>query len=483
MARPGAFAVPVAIVLAACTTAPGPTTTTTTTTPSPATSQPPVATTTTTVDGVDAADGLGDSLYPLLGNAGYDVGHVRLHLDTIPWFEDGAGLEGTITLTITPTVALDSFVVDAGPLEVRTVVVDGDPAAFEPGDQLRIDPGPVLAVGVPVDVTIEYTAPVPASRRLAPGEGGLLATDSGLFAVGEPTGATTWRPANDHPSDKATYEITIVTPVDVVGITGGVLTEEVAVDRGTARTFVMDDPVASYLVPLVVDSELVLLDHPDDGMPDVRDWVDGSLGIPEDLLASQAAMVEFLEGVFGPYPFPTAGAAVVDRAFWGAIETQTLSTFSPNAVADFVLAHEVAHQWVGNSVSLADWSDIWLNEGFATYGEWLWMEEAGVRSVDEAAARAVERVEAAGVGFGPGEAPPDDLFNRIVYERGGLTLHALRRTVGDDAFFRILREWTGRFAYGNARTDDFIALAEEVSGDDLRALFDDWLRGEMPTLP
>jgi aminopeptidase N len=455
---------------------------TTTTTLAPTTTGP---STTSTVEaaGIDAGDGLGDSLYPLLGNEGYDVEHVQLHLDTTPWFERRAALEGRITLTIVPSVALDSFVVDAGSLVVRTVEVDGEPAPYEPGDQLRIDPDAVLVAGAPADVTIGYAAPVPASRQLSPGDGGLLPTETGLFAVGEPTGATTWRPANDHPSDKATYEITIVTPADVVGVTGGVLTATEAVPGGTARTFVLDDPVASYLVPLVVDADLELIDHADDGTPDVRDWVDASLGLSESLLGTQVAMVDFFEGIFGPYPFPTAGAAVVDRAFWGAIETQTLSTFAPNAVQDFVIAHEIAHQWVGNSVSVADWSDIWLNEGFATYAEWLWMEEAGVRSVEESAQRAVSRVEAAGVDFGPGEPPPDDLFNRIVYERGGLTLHALRSTIGDAAFFEVLAEWTDRFAYGNAGTADFVDLAEEVSGTDLGALFDDWLFGAMPELP
>lgn len=473
------------VVLASCTG--GSPDAGSTTTEASTTTSPPATTTiappTAGPGPIDAADGLGDSLFPDLGNEGYDVGHVRLRLDTTPWFEREAGLDGVITMTLTPTVDLDSFVVDAGPLVIRGVTVDGEPAPYEPGAQLRIDPDPVLVAGDPVDLTIDYVAPVPATRRLAPGEGGLIATDSGLFAVGEPTGATTWRPANDHPLDKATYEITIITPEGVVGVTGGVLTETTAVPNGTARTFAMDDPVASYLVPLVVDADLEAIDHADDGSPDVRDWVDASLGLSESLLATQVEMVAFFEGIFGPYPFPTAGAAVVDRAFWGAIETQTLSTFAPNAVQGFVLAHEVAHQWVGNSVSLSDWSDIWLNEGFATYAEWLWVEESGERTVEASVERAIERVEAAGVDFGPGEAPADDLFNRIVYERGGLTLHALRLEVGDEAFFAILREWTDRHAYGNATTEDLVELAEELSGLELGALFEDWLFGEMPDIP
>lgn len=420
----------------------------------------------------------------MLGNEGYDVLSVDLALDVRPWFGEGSPIVGVATLTIEPTLDLDSFVVDVGTLDVRSVAVDGDPTPIDRDvTQLRIDPDPVLLVGEPVDVTIDYLATVPDGGDYAPGQGGITSTEGGLFAVGEPIGATTWRPANDHPSDKATYEISITTPPGVVAAAGGIAADPEEVADGVVWRFTHAHPVASYLVPLAV-GDLVIVDHPDDDLDyDLRDYVDEDVDASEALLARQRDIVVFFEGLLGPYPFDAVGSLVVDRAFWGALETQTLATYAPNAFADFVVAHEIAHQWVGNSVTLSDWSDIWLNEGFATYLEWLWVADADIRSLEDSVLRGHQRTAALDPGFGPGEPPPQDLFNRIVYERGALTLHALRVEVGDETFFEILREWVDRYAYGNATTADFISLAEELSGTQLDGLFDAWLFGELPPLP
>ncbi|MEX1280323.1 MAG: M1 family metallopeptidase [Acidimicrobiia bacterium] len=459
-----------------------PTTTEATAAPDDTTTTAPVEPTTTAPPpvGIDAGPGLGDSLFPLLGNEGYDVLHVDLDLDVRPVF-DGDPLEGVAVLTLEPLVALDSFVVDAGDLDVASITVDGEAAPFEPGSQLRIDPDPVLLPGEPVDVTITYSATVPPFPASLPGRGGIGLTESGLFAVGEPTGATTWRPANDHPSDKATYEVTITAPEGFVPAAGGLVSDEPAPAGAVRRTSRHAHPVASYLVPLAVD-RFVESSASGPGY-EVRNYVAEGLPIDEELLASQVEMVAFFEGLFGPYPFDAVGALVVDQAFWGALETQTLPTYAPNAVRGFVVAHEIAHQWVGNSVSLTDWSDIWLNEGFATYAEWLWVDHVGARPLADSVAEGHARTAASDAGFGPGEPPADELFNRIVYDRGALTLHALRAEVGDEAFFATLAAWTDRYAHANATTADFVALAEEVAGSELDDLFDAWLYGELPPLP
>ena len=197
-------------------------------------------------------------------------------------------------------------------------------------------------------------------------------------------------------------------------------------------------------------------------------------------LGRQGEMITFLSEYFGPYPFDAYGIALVPRAL-GALETQTLAVVGvllPN-----VLVHEIAHQWVGNHVSVAHWQDVWLNEGFATYAEWLWQEHVGESTVAELVVFEYSQQGALGLPP-PGDPPPHDLFNRSVYGRGALTLHALRLRVGDKAFFSVLRAWVDRYGGASASTEDFIALAEEISGSDLTSLFDAWLYDDsMPAVP
>jgi aminopeptidase N len=199
------------------------------------------------------------------------------------------------------------------------------------------------------------------------------------------------------------------------------------------------------------------------------------------IFADQPAMIDAFEQHFGSYPFEVYGSAVIEDSFGGALETQTLSIFGADIVGfgdpEDVVAHELAHQWFGNNVSLERWEDIWLNEGFATYAEALWQEASDPNFSYPDWVRDLAR-------FGPTleahvhDPGPSELFGVQVYLRGGLTLHALRLRVGDDVFFEILRTWNERFGGGNATTDDFEALAEELSGDELGGFFDEWIRSE-----
>jgi aminopeptidase N len=195
-------------------------------------------------------------------------------------------------------------------------------------------------------------------------------------------------------------------------------------------------------------------------------------------------MIAYYSQVFGPYPFESYGAAVIPAELGFALENQTLSIFGTDMVDELTVAHELSHQWFGDSVSLKSWKDIWLNEGFATYAESLWVEHTeGEAAGDQYMQNIYDEAKSKNMAA-PADPAVENIFNDFVYDRGGCVLYALRLKLGDDVFFKILREYYARYQYSNASTDDFIAVAETVSGQDLKSFFDDWLYSvKIPPLP
>ena len=207
--------------------------------------------------------------------------------------------------------------------------------------------------------------------------------------------------------------------------------------------------------------------------------------IARSALNRQPEIIAFLAGLFGPYPFTSAGSIVDDLRNLGfALENQTRPVYSRGffedrataGASDAVVAHELAHQWVGDLVSVAGWQHIWLNEGFATYAEWLWGEHRGRETAQQRFNQNAARdARSAFWDVAIGTPGKDNAFSGAVYDRGAMTLHALRQTIGDDAFFRLLKDWIAAHAGGNVTIDQFTALAEQISGRDLDAFFNTWL--------
>jgi aminopeptidase N len=251
-------------------------------------------------------------------------------------------------------------------------------------------------------------------------------------------------------------------------------------------TWEMRHPMAPYLATVQI------------GRYEVRDLGAGVVMVaPPDLsgegydasFGQQPKMLAFFESVFGDYPFDDYTVVVTDDPLEIPLESQSLSTFGRNFASDDwdavrLVAHELAHQWFGNAVTLREWKDIWLHEGFACYAEWLWSEESGRESAADQATHHYDKLTALAQDLLLADPGPALMFDDRVYKRGALTLHALRRSVGDHDFFDILRSWVERFRGGNATTADFEALAAEISGQATNDLFDAWLRTpELPDLP
>ncbi len=384
---------------------------------------------------------------------------------------------------------LAAFSLDLVGMRVQSVTVDGARAAFlRDGSELIVVPADPIPTGDRFVTAVGYDGrPEPARSGGLPIPVGWRTGPFGVVVFSEPDGARSWFPGNDHPADKATFTFRVTVAEPFVVAANGRLTD--VVDRGERTTYVWEaaQPMATYLATV----DIGIYERVErEGLPGVelRSYYppDMARDIPE-AFEKTADVLTFLANRFGPYPFDSYGEIVVD-GFEVAAEAQTLSIFARGiATADFlesVVVHEAAHQWFGNSVSPATWQDVWLNEGFATYAEWLWSEQQLGRAAYDAEVQAAYDAVTIGRYPPPGDPGPDRLFTPSIYLRGALTLHALREVVGADALYAVMREYAARHAYGNASTADFVAVAEDVTGAALADLIEVWLyQTAVPPLP
>ncbi|NJO78000.1 MAG: M1 family peptidase [Cyanobacteria bacterium RM1_2_2] len=445
----------------------------------------PFATADDTTTPTPGSEGIGDSLYPGFGNGGYDAQKYTLDLNVTDVAT--STLIGTATIDATATQALSSFNLDFIGFDIDGITVNGKPAAFSrEGQELTITPETAIGNGEDFSVEVNYNgAPEQITSVAIPVPTGWVIFDGGSFVLSEPDGAANYYPVNDHPLDKAAYTFRITVPEAFEVAANGVL--EQTIENGDSTTYVFEarDPMASYLTTVNIEEGFnITTQTGPNGLP-IRNYF--AEGISEDLLEPfnlQAEMLTYFSEIFGPYPFEVYGSVVMNTDTGTALETQTLSIFGVRQLTsptfEETIAHEVSHQWFGNSVALSDWRDIWLNESFATYSQGLWVEysqgeEALDTWVKDQYNFIAERFDFLSV---PGEPLADDLFNPSVYEWGALGLHALRLEVGDAPFFDILKAYYETYRGGNVTPEDLIAVAEAVSGQDLNPLFDRWIYSE-----
>ncbi len=425
----------------------------------------------------------------LPGHGDLSFGVRRYDLD-LAYAVEGNRLSGDATLEVEVLLATRRLVLDLAHLSVDKVRVSGAQLKrfATRSDRLVLDLAEEVPRGTTLTVVVRYSgSPRPLVARDL-GDAGWEELTDGVIVAAQPHGSPTWFPCNDRPDDKATYRIALRVTAGYTVVANGVLREHRRGGSTESWVFEQDEPMATYLATVQIGR---YVDHQPVGRPasGLAVRVVGPADLDAPGFARQHEMVDAFERLFGPYPFSGYAAVVTADELEIPLESQSLSTFGRNIVGEDwdavrLIAHELAHQWFGNAVTLRHWRDIWLHEGFACYAEWLWSEESGSTPAAQLASEHHARLADKPQDLLLSDPGPELMFDDRVYKRGACALHALRVEVGDEAFFEVLRTWVASRAGTSVTTEEFLEHAASVTGRDVDSLLDPWLRElELPALP
>nr|WP_314845771.1 M1 family metallopeptidase [uncultured Microbacterium sp.] len=428
---------------------------------------------------------IADAYTPHSGDTRYHVIHYDLSLD---YRVTTNRLTGMAVLHIRLKKRAKHISLDLVGMKATRVTVSGERrTSFQQDERrVRLTFEDRKDEGTELEVTVEYSG-APGPRRTRWGLIGWEELEDGVLVASQPNGSGTWFPCNDHPADTSTYRLEFTADPAYTVVSGGPATK--STQRGRTRwTFTQDTPTAAYLMTVQIgrltDDTVALGAHT------------GRLYYPRPLaarvradLASLPDMMRVFEEAFGTYPQSSYKVVVTEDVLEIPLEAQGMAIFGANHIdgvggSERLIAHELAHQWFGNSVGVARWQDIWLNEGFACYAEWIWSEASGGPTAHAEALSHHARLRSLDQDLILSDPGADDMFDDRVYKRGALALHALRLTIGSALFFAIVREWTVRFAHRSVTTDDFLRLVDEMAPRIGVELLRGWLdEPELPELP
>ena len=424
---------------------------------------------------------MSDPYTPTSGDPGYSVAHYDLALQYTPRTNR---LAGRARLDVRVLVETDQLRVDLIGLSADKVRVDGalQRHVKQSAHAITIRLAERVAAGSLLQLDIDYSGR-PGPRRSRWGQLGWEELEHGALVASQPTGAPTWFPCNDRVDDRATYAISFTTDrgffVAVTGVPGRAATRS----GKTTRTFTSSVPTATYLVAAHVGeyAEYRLGPRARLVAPPAR------ARLAQRAFAPVPRIIETFEEWFGPYPQEDLTIVVTEEELEIPLEAQGMATFGRNHEAPSeqrLIAHELAHQWFGNSVGVARWHDIWLNEGFACYSEWIWSEASGGPTIAALAAEHHALLAALPQDLLLADPGPTDMFDDRVYKRGALLLEALRRVMGEGPFRALLLAWASTYRHRLVATADFIALAQSLSPVRVDAVFESWIYAEaLPELP
>jgi aminopeptidase len=430
-----------------------------------------------------------DEYLPQNGNRGYRVS--RYELDLVYKVAVNR-LAGRAEITAVTTAIRPRFALDLSQsLTVSKVFVNGaKPAKYvHQHGKLVITPQHSIPAGGVLALVIQYGG-IPKPVRGQWGEVGWEELAEGALVASQPNGAASWFPCDDHPSSKASYRIAITTDTPYYAIANGTLMRKQIKASQTTWVYEQSEPMSTYLATIQIGPYQKHRIGSAHGPVSMQAIVPARLRTEFEYdFARQPQMMDLFIERFGPYPFESYTVVVTDDELEIPIEAQGISIFGANHCdgrrgAERLVAHELAHQWFGNSLTIRQWRDIWLHEGFACYAEWLWSEAAGGPTADQLARAARHNLSREPQDITVGDPGPQRMFDDRVYKRGALTLHALRLQLGEESFFDLLREWTLRYRHASVTTEEFTDLAGHYSLLPLRPLWDVWLFSEpLPQLP
>lgn len=426
-------------------------------------------------DPLVGAPGLGDPYYPDDGNGGYHVDHYAIAIDYDP---PSRRLDGTARLDAVSSQPLRAFDLDFNGPAVQQVSVNNLPAGFgrDGAHKLTVTPALPILPGLPFAVTVRYSG----IEGDNPDHGWTISPSGGAFAAGEPHSAATWYPLNDTPLDKATFDLTTTVPREWQVISNGLKVRDDVAGGKRIVEWSTRHPILGYLTTVAIDHFDFLNQRRADGTPLISAFAPRAAA-RRALERRLPEVLDFLESLYGPYPFESGGGIYVDTKLNFSLETQTRPIYAPWTDLNTVV-HENTHQWWGDSMSVRNWSDVCLNECFASYtADYLWPERKEGKNVDDQYRRTVTKYLNLPKFWNiPLQNPGAGNEFTAVYYRGPLFLHALRRTIGDETFFPAVSQFVRSHAYGRASMPEFRRFIQSETPKDLSGFFAAWLDTTTP---